>query len=541
MNKKIKPFLIALPALLLLFIFRILPAFNSFVYSIKDMELERRNLLFDNPTAGLRNYYEVFGSDNFTAAVGNTLLLSVLSVIVTCVLALVLILCISMMPGRVLKTIAVIIIAIPAFIPIVSYIFAYQKAFSVGSGFIGNVLMYFGLKPMAVFADPGAYPFLFVLMDSLRNVFVPVIIGVLACESRNGRSSIVKALLVTAGYLAARATMLLSPDLDIIRASSGNFRNAGSVVMDSVTWNFMSGGQVEKAAAIWVLKTVVQLVISVAVYFILCRLSPVITGSIGKPGEKQSQGSGTITGTIIGVIGYLLFAAGSAAVIALTFIPASGTIQGIRYLLGHDTFRRACINTLIYSVCGSIIYGFMALTLAYPMTVSRRVYPFILILISSLANNAAGEYYLGLMLGRVNPMLPVIIYSGLTVIGAFGLHFSVSCSTGDVPDSAGGYFRAALRPLAVITVLSFIMIWGSYNYQYIYISKESLYGLGMFDINMYAPAQVSDTEETVMLINNIVNGYSLITSVIPAAIGAVIIALNKFLPLTAFGVYARKG
>lgn len=534
MFKKIVPFLAALPAFILLFFFKIIPDITTVILSMKEFNAIKG--ILGSPSAGSRYYREAFELQGFTKIAGNTLLLSVLSILLTCLLALVLILCISRIPGRVLKTIAIAILAIPAFIPIAAYVNVFFDAFSLQTGFVNKILQMLGMKPRPFFAVSGAYPLLFMLMDALRNVFVPVIMGVLVYESRNRHSALKKIMFVIIGYMAVRATMLMSPNLELIILTSNQLNSAGSMVVDlyinRASLTTMNFGQ---PAAFWVIKTIIQLVISIAAYLILYKLSPVITESVGKLGENPIQKPVSI----IGIIGYLLFAAGSAAIIVSIFIPASGTMQEIRYLLEGSAFWKTFINTLVCSICGCILYGFMSLMLAYPMTVSRRVYPLILLLISSLTNNIIGEYLQIFNYALWSTAIPPILYSGLTVIGAFALHFSVSCR---LKDEHVGYFRAALRPLAVLMALSFITIWGSYYYQYPFIVSDFINELGLFGINIFAAVtKLPGTENMQILNENALSGYIFLASFVPAAIGAILIGLNRFLPLTAYGTHARKG
>ena len=63
MNKKTVPFIIAVPSLILLFVYRLLPAINTLILSMKEYKLTLG--LFNSPSVGLKNYTDLFNSVNF--------------------------------------------------------------------------------------------------------------------------------------------------------------------------------------------------------------------------------------------------------------------------------------------------------------------------------------------------------------------------------------------------------------------------------------------------------------------------------------------
>lgn len=540
--KKAVLFIIALPALFLIFIFKVIPAFNTVVISTKDYDISKG--IYGSKSVGMANYSGLFRTEGFSGVMRNTFMLSVLSILLTCLLAAVLIVCISGMRSRWLKSLSIAILAIPAFIPVASFVWVFSSAFSVQTGFITKLFTSPGGQPKLFFAEPALYPFLFAIMDSLRGVFIPVIIGVLVCEYGQ-RLDFRKIAFVILGYIAARATMLMSPDIENIMISSNPLVIKTSEVLDS--FQFRVGMQLVRfslAGAAWVLKTVIQMIINTAVFFVLYQLMPAVTSAIVRLGKK----AGSVPGSIMGIIGYVLFAAGSITMLVLTFVPAPGSLSdGIRILLSDRSFRLSIANTLIYSISSCIIYGFITFMLACPLSTGSKVYSFLLVILLSLSNNFVGEYLLFKDWGMFNTAYPVIISSGLSIAGAFALHFCVSAKLKQGPFGLIDYVRASLLPLLALVIIAFIVNWGGYLYQMIYAARANLYGIGMFGRSFLFGGTAAavggwSIDGAVQLDPAVIkSAFVFLSSIVPTVLGAILIALNRFLPLSAFMAQIRKG
>lgn len=534
MNKKFLAFIIAFPAMLLLFIFKIIPAISSLIISLKDYVVYKG--IFRSPWVGGRNYSEFFKSQAFTAILRNTLVLSTLSIVLTCVLATLLVICISKLPGKWWKLVSVIIIALPAFIPISSYTSVFMKALYSDTGTIHWLFMTFGIESKSIFIDPAYYPLLFAIMDSLRNMFVPVIIGVLVCDTGKN-TNYRKIVPVMIGYILIRATMLFSPDIETILTSYNPMVYQSADVFD--TYLYRGGimqGNISLGNTAWVVKTAAQILINTVLYFILTGLLRDKIEIPDKLSNRVNRGMGFITG----IVGYLLLAAGSIAVICFIIPAPDSLIDGTRMLLNNDRFIPSIFNSLKYGIISCIIYGFITISLAYPLAFKTRLYPFILVVIMSLTNNIIGEYISTRNAGMINTALPIIINSSLSVMGAFALHFTIANKLNNHTPGFGEYASMSVLPLISIISLFFISNWGSYLNQLIYLHDRSLYGIGLFGREITLIKGGTDLESQTAL-DSIRSAYIFISSIIPILLGTILICLNKYLPLKAFGVQSRKG
>jgi putative aldouronate transport system permease protein len=538
MSKKVVAFLAALPALIIFSAFKIVPAVQAILISYRYYDFSEG--VFGSKSAGLANYIALFQNELFSGVIKNTIVISSLSILFTCVLAVLLILCISRMPNWILKTIAIVLTAIPAFIPAASFVGVFFKMFSA-NGIINSILPTAADEPRLFFGDPGYYPFLVSIMDAVRNVYIPVIIGVLVCETRGRKSGAGRIFLVILGYIAARAVAFMSPDIEnMIQAANPLVRGVSEVMDTFIYRTGLQIGEMSLASASWVVKSFFQLVISVAVFLLLYFIMPYITEASGTLGE----GPRTFRGSVLGIIGFVIFGSASAAMIIMTFYPSGSALgESIKVILNDKGFVAVLSNTLIYGAVSSLIYAALSFFLAYPLVYSKTLYPMYLVILTSLSNNFISEYLLYKQLNLINTIYPVIISSTFSAVGAFALHFSVSCRLRGASCSIGQYLRFSLKPLAVIAVLAFITYWGSFIYHMTYITDASQYGVGFYcyqmlsqsqiDMRLAGGTQISPTDMRSVLI--------FVSSAVPAALGALLILLNKFLPLTAFSAHMRKG
>lgn len=534
MSKKAVPFLLAIPSMLLLVVLKIIPAINTLILSTKNYNIAKG--MMNSPTVGLANYDRLMQNAVFPRAVLNTTTLSMLAIFTTCVLAVLLILLISSMPNRMVKTLAFLIIAIPAFIPPASFAGVVLRVLSPATGVIGSA----GAQSVPILANSFLFGFVFAMMDALRSVFVPAIIGVLACEKEGIRFG--RIMLVIAVYALIRITWFLSPDVELLMMVSNPLIMEKAEVFDTAIYRFgLVQMQISQAGALWVIKTIAQLVLNLFAFFGADLLLPKLKGIANTLSDKVNKGPASI----LSIFGYVLLALGSIGVIFAVFFPqtrrfsgGAGTLEGIQMLLSNNIFIQPFFTSLVCCIIGSILYAFMTLTLAMPMIVKTKIYPLLLIIIMSISNNTIGEFVFYRSLGMANTIFPVILAS-VSVAGAFALHFVVSNRLEDQTCDLKAYLKAAVLPLLALTVLYFIGNWGGFFYQSILIADRRMFSIGMAARELISQAAVMQQ----MAGNNIEAmkaAFILLSSIVPVALGTILICLNRVIPLTIFGAHSRK-
>lgn len=539
MNKKVVSFIFAIPSLLLLFIFKLLPAVNTLILSVKDYGLIKG--LFNSPFVGLKNYADLFNSIHFTRLFGNTFRLSFFAILFTCFFAALLIICISNMPNRILKTISIVIISIPAFIPVASYLGIIMRALSANGGVVNQLLLSLGSEPRVFLAEQQYFTLIFTLTEALRNVYIPVIIGVLACEHKGANPG--KILTVILIYALVRATMFLSPDLELLNMISNPLVYGKADVLDTYTFRTgLAQMSFSPSSAMWVIKTIVQLLVNIVIYFVLHSVLPELKGMVSTLTDKVNRKASSI----ISISGFIFLALGSIGIAAGIFFPSllgeyTASFEGIRLIFSNTVFVSAILNSFIYCLFTCIIYGFLTITLAYPLTARTKIYPLVLLFMLTLTNNIVGEYVFFRSLGLFNTYAAVILQSGLSLVGAFGLYFAVSGKFGNEVPTPSEYIKEAFLPLITIVGLFFVSIWGEYMAQLVFISNPQFFGIGLTMRNLMM--QAGDIQSLVAYntpVESIKSAAILISSIIPVVVGTLLICLNRVLPLSAFSSQVRK-
>lgn len=539
MYKKAISFVIAIPSLILLFVFRIIPAINSLMISTKDYNVVRG--MSGSENVGLKNYVNIVQSAHFTRICRNTVTLSFLSILLTCVFAALLTVCIAKMPNRVIKTISIVLISVPAFIPIASYVAIITRVLSPGSGAIAGMLTSMGSESEFFLAKPQYFPIIFALAEAMRNVYIPVILGVLACEKKGVNAG--RIFMAISLYALVRMTLFFSPDLETILLMYNPMIYERADVLD--TYAFRSGMmqmQYSSASAVWVMKTIAQLFVNILIYIILTLIFPKIKDMARTLSDKVNR-----TGSaIISIFAFILLAAVPIGITAGIFFPSllgkyagnAGILYSLKLVFSNPVFISSFVNSFIYGIFSCLLFGVLTITLAYPLTTKPKIYPLFLVLVLTLTNNIAGEYIFFRSLGLFNNYLSIILQSGLTVFGAFALHFTVSSKFEDEVPAFSKYIKEAILPLLSIVALFFTANWGSYLYQQVLIINRQFFGNSLIIREFLL--QTPDAKNT-QLAESLQSAVILLSSIIPAIIGTLVICLNRFLPLSALSSQARKG
>ncbi len=218
------------------------------------------------------------------------------------------------------------------------------------------------------------------------------------------------------------------------------------------------------------------------------------------------------------------------ALIVISFFKLFPAVQSIRLSFKNYNILKGISESKSSGLDNFAIMSFM---LAYLLRFSKILYPLFLVILFSLTNNFVGEYLVYQQYGMIDTIYPIIFSSAFSIVGAFALHFSISCSLKGEACNFEDYFRLALRPLTVILVLVFITSWGSFFCQTIFTTNVLQQGVGMYAYRMI----MSQSFEG---ITDIRTAIIYVSSIVPATLGALLIFLNKYLPLTAFGAHIKR-
>lgn len=512
--------LAALPGLVYLLVFEGIPAFMSLIISFKDYTMFKG--VFGSPAAphgGMWYYEQFFTGAYFGRLLRNTLVQNVVSIALIFVVAFALVWCISHLPRRNVRIAALCVVAIPFFVPMATLAGCASMAFS------------------SYLNRPEYYVPIYCLLQTVKNVAVPVVIGVALCERCGGfRAGRVAAALGICALVSA--AFLFSADVE---ANALLYQPMTYEWADTIdTYTYRSGivdGSFSLGCAAWVVKSVLQILTCVGAFFLFDRFSR----RMGKAEANAAPAYRAPLGkTVIAWVGYALLAVGMLLLLLpmLTWdaspLPhASALTAQIWLSLG---------NSLIYGVAGGMLTTVLAALLAYPLLLperyrrSRRVYGIVLAVFAAIAFNRVGVFLFGKTLGAESGLF-VVLAGAAPVIPAFAL---AACMRGklkgEMPDFAG-YLRAALWPLVVIALLQFVVSSGAFFLQMILLQDQGQLGIAALVRKLAVMMMGSEAAiHTSAAEGNVARLAMLLSAIFPVLAGVAALILDRIKnKVSAFG------
>ena len=397
-----------------------------------------------SPSVGWDNFNKLFEYQNFGRLISNTAILGAMSAIMTCVLAFVLILCISKMKNAFLKFTAIGIIALPFFLPFMALFNSIINIFSI-----------------ELLSKPQSARILVVAMDTLRFVWIPVGVGVMACEYLKNNS--VKTVLWITGCIAIFkiATLFMFDTGTVLQTYQPTTYETLDIV-GTYAYRFgMTMGNAGLSAAVDIVQNVIAIPLAavgfVGLYFMLKvrkRIAP----------ESQNTKKGAKWYDAFYYIGYLLVAA-IPLFIAWNVFSGLLETEAMEKVKSFAEISVSMGNALDPAIKNALHSSVLALVLAYPFFYSKKGYYAGILLVAFVSAGIFGEYWTFREAGftmDVNLTQAVIITSGFNIIAILSLYFIVSSryEYGHIPNP-WEYLKSAIAPTAIIAAAVFIFTYGS--------------------------------------------------------------------------------
>lgn len=451
MKRRISPYLVAIPAFAVLLLFKIWPMIESFLISFRDYSFKIG--IFASPYVGLSNYQEFFGSFYFWRLFRNTVVMFTLPAILTCLIALPAILCIRKLPNRALKCLALCLLAFPALIPVQTLAGAI-KGLSESGALPAGILTALHLTESRtnLLAVPAVYPWIYAVMDTLKYMIFPIFIGVLVTDGRSDRLSS-RILRVLLGYLIFRF-VLFHPVSRILTTLLYNpmVYETADVLGSFVYRKGLLEGNYGFNTAIDTFKFITQALIGTPVFFLL--RNHVVRG--GPALHMESRGKFSPS-SLAGLAGIVLVGAGSMLLLYHLIAGAFSEKVTPDMLFANSSLVTALGNGFLYSLGGAAIFTALAVSLAYPLTKRGKAYPLFLFLLLT-ANFTFAEYLQFRRFGLIDTRFGAILMSGISVLGAFVLHW-ITMRYADGADNFKKYLKITAPAILVVFVLGFILAW----------------------------------------------------------------------------------
>ena len=478
------------------------------------------------PFVGLANFAEFFSHPWFGLIFTNSLRLGFIPIITTTVVAGIFVWVIAHIPKKWMKYAALTIIAIPAFIPAVALsgvVWETTNAFGV----IGSM---FGPDGTHLLNQGNLYLPIYLFVDVLRHAFIPTVIGLLAWNAH--KNKLISVGIALGVYALFRFAFMFTADMEIsfLLQNQLNFHRAEVLDTHIFNRNFGNTGWGITAmhsgytSVIWVFRTVLQLFTSalagVGIFFLGRKLKT--ADKIDKIEIAEPRKSVTIAS----IIGFLILSVPFIFVIVQAFpIFSPGMWRGMWFLFNQTYIPRAILNSLLNSSMSGIIFAGTAFLLAYPLTFKTKWYPVMLLLTLVLnTNNIIGGMRFMSNLRLLDTPFAIWISLGFCVMGAFALYFAVKNKLSGanllrVTPTFREYAKIAWKPAIFLIFVAFVMNWGRWFPEIMYLRNENLWGVGVWGRELLRWDNASQ---------NVLAALQFIIAIVPVAIGVTLIWLDKF-------------
>jgi putative aldouronate transport system permease protein len=290
---------------------------------------------------GFGNYINLFTSYYFFGLIRNSIILTVLPAIITCIISFATAYFIIKLPNKWTKLAALCIIAIPAFIPLPLLLGIAKSVFSAEFIFTDTNL----------FMVPSAYPWLYSIVEALRYMIYPTAIGVLLTNDSTG-SSLRGLLRVAGGYFLVRVafTFVLGHEATVLLYNPAVYQTADTFS----SFVFRKGLQEANygyASAADTLRILAQVVIDLTIALGIKKLFFRKDDRLFLPDGKNHSPSLTV-----GIFGSILMCAGSVGIIYFLFSRAFSQNVSAGEILSNPYITAAFARSFIYSIGAAVLF-----------------------------------------------------------------------------------------------------------------------------------------------------------------------------------------
>ncbi|BBH19535.1 hypothetical protein Back11_08800 [Paenibacillus baekrokdamisoli] len=495
-------YIIVLPAMIFILIFKIIPFISAGYLSFTDYSFFRG--IFNSPWVGTENFRNLFSDPGFISALSNTMIIKLSYIAASGITALVVALLVSMIASRRLRNLFSTLFLVPFFIP--AAVFAYLALLILSPDHSPILQM-----DAFVWVDPDHFRPLLVATEVIKSCGIPIIIALAAIsakrnsflridmeEGKGGKRSfvyshIIPALKAITAFMLIQFSTLLSPDFELVsQLVNPLVQNVGDTLDTYYYKSVFVNAQFGHAGVLWIIQFVVQLLFTLLAYLLIRGL---FVKDVFSPVEGEARQQVTNKGrNLAGIVGSLV-----CSVVVLLFIyvlfvyPFTGKSTSERglgdlfsaytfFIHGGFDFAAVIINLLI------------TLTLAYPLTVKdlpgRSFYKVFLLFIMTMGSSIALQDYLMVKnLEMVNTIFPLTINGFISILNVFVLKSIFNSKHSALKEQASaegrGEFHAFFtlfipkvwKPLVAMGVLQFVALWNSYYSSLLYTS----------DVNRFSP------------------------------------------------------
>ncbi|HZJ83214.1 MAG TPA: hypothetical protein VFD57_05325 [Clostridia bacterium] len=487
-------YLLALPAVFLLFIYKIVPALTGLTLPFR--EYSPMKGMGGSTWVGMRNFKELFSSFVFSKILGNTLILKIQYILLCSILAFLLLLVLGFIKSKFWQRLFSSIFLLPYFIPTV--VFSYLMLYAMG-----NAGMYF-IFSTETLMDPESFRLIYISLEIIKTIGIPLIMGLGAISAKrdldDGTGSFLHIqLLPILKALGLFALIQLSAVLTMDYELLTSFQNPLVYeVADTIDTHAFRTGLMNMnfgtAGAVNMIKYFLQIVLSILIYFLIKKYFVEDNFPVKVKREKGSKRRysplAVVAGLFIVEIYLILTTAPLLVSVVETFKSSSGVtstfndiLQGLPF---YDSFM-AYLTAIAFAV---VVNSIITLLLAYPLTVKelpgKSIYAVFLILVLNLGMGSIHEYLFFTKMNMINTIWPYVITGFFTLVNVFVLKAifngrynsqeerTVKGIEGDAESFFKRFIPRIWKPLLGLSALQYAFMWNSiYPGQLMYLNDAS--------------------------------------------------------------------
>lgn len=431
----------------LLLIFQILPLAGGFLLMLKDYTPFMG--IAGSPFIGFENFAKMFYSPFFLRTLLNTVKINLLYLAFTMALAYFLALSLKGLNKR-LQNLFTYVFLVPLFIP--------------GSVMARIVISWF--QGTTALVSENLFPFIYAFMLTIKNVGIPTLFMLKTWQIQNGQSERTgfEKLRAPLVFVLIQCTAILSSDFGSIYALINPSVYETSDVLDFYIYRIgLIGAQFSHAQSAWFIKFLLQLIIGIAVYFILKRIirwKSTFSNSIGPDAEDSEKPKVTNPAGLILPVLFLFF--------ILWFVFKPLLVDGVIGVL--SSFRGFAGQFFASYVKYIFIYGFIALA-GVPISVVLarstlvggafgKISRLFLVFLLLTGGFSIHQYLLFSNLGLVDTVFALVLYYIFPVANSLVLAVIISLKTSGDKNNSQGEIKV-WEPAFILGLIQFIILWGT--------------------------------------------------------------------------------
>lgn len=429
--------LVAIPALLLMLVFCVVPFFHSLVISFKSYSLTQG--IQNSPFVGFKNYNQLLNNQDFRTVILNTVYISGVSILLSAIFVFLLTLCISRIKQMWGKIIVIIIAIIPVLMP-------ENILINVISSLNKDILM---------------TPSLYIIGPILNEMFLIAPIVILAGAFATMKDNNIKTVLyVTLSYIAIRILYLFMPDMQFIYNSYSPLVYQTSEVLSTyMLRSLFMQNRISDGSAVYIIRVALQIIPS-----ILGVISLIIL-----PKKFLHNDNNNIKELKYSKLYYIL------AILALpmTVLCLISTF-GKGNIFSLNRFYSSLSISIIIAILSCVLFFIIFISLGFSLANKNKLLLILTSIFILLGENIIGQYLQFRIIGISYNIICVVIASAIS----YSVFFSLMLYVANIKNNNTNFksfFRVSGGVIIAFVGIAFAKFFGnSLYYDMYYVNPDKL-------------------------------------------------------------------